>query len=75
MAVHVTLNGIRGLVAAIAAPALWQALAPQGLAVVALGICTALNVVGVVGFMSMRKRLAPAAQAGPADAQAARRAC
>jgi hypothetical protein len=59
MAVHVTLNGLRGLVAAIAAPALWQALAPRGLAVVALGICTALNVAGVLGFMSMRKRIAP----------------
>lgn len=59
MAVHVTLNGIRGILAPVAAWALHQWLAPFGHAPLVLVICTAINAVGVLGFMSMRKLVAP----------------
>jgi hypothetical protein len=55
MAVHVTLNGIRGILAPIAAWGLHQWLAPRGHAPLVLVICTLINAVGVLGFMSMRK--------------------
>jgi hypothetical protein len=58
MAVHVTLNGIRGILAPVAAWGLHQLLAPHGLAPVVLVVCTAINAVGVLGFMSMRKFVA-----------------
>jgi len=69
MAVHVTLNGIRGILAPIAAWGLHQWLAPLGHAPLVLVACTAINIVGVLGFMSMRKDVAPRA-AEPAAAGA-----
>jgi hypothetical protein len=57
MAVHVTLNGIRGILAPIASWGLYQALAPRGLAPVVLLVCTLVNMAGVLGFMSMRRRV------------------
>lgn len=66
MAVHVTLNGIRGVLAPIASWALYQWLAPEGLASLVLLICTLVNAIGVLGFMSMRKLIAPRAESTPA---------
>lgn len=57
MAVHVTLNGIRGILAPIAAWGLHQWLAPLGQAPLVLVICTVINAVGVLGFLSMRAAL------------------
>jgi hypothetical protein len=59
MAVHVTLNGIRGILAPVAAWALHQWLAPHGHAPLVLVICTLVNAAGVVGFMSLRKYVSP----------------
>ena len=59
MAVHVTLNGIRGILAPLAAWALHQWLAPRGHAPLVLVICTLINAIGVLGFMSMRRDIAP----------------
>ena len=59
MAVHVTLNGIRGILAPITAWALHQWLAPRGHAPLVLVICTVVNAIGVLGFMSMRKLVSP----------------
>ena len=55
MAVHVTLNGLRGILAPLAAWGLHQWLAPMGQASLVLVLCTLINVIGVLGFMSMRK--------------------
>ena len=69
MAVHVTLNGIRGILAPIASWYLYQWLAPKGLSSVVLLVCTVVNTAGVLGFMSMRKRIAGRASAdAPASA-------
>ena len=57
MAVHVSLNGIRGIAAPYAAWLLYEALAPKGLTALLLLGCTAINAVGVLGFMSMRRRI------------------
>jgi hypothetical protein len=57
MAVHVTLNGLRGLLAPIAAYLLYEWLAPRGHAAEVFLICTAVNVIGVLGFIRMRKEL------------------
>ena len=57
MAVHVTLNGLRGLLAPIAAYVLYEWLAPQGHAAEVFLICTAVNIAGVLGFIRMRKEL------------------
>ncbi|MBI1302245.1 MAG: hypothetical protein GC172_00375 [Phycisphaera sp.] len=54
MAVHVTLNGLRGILAPIASWYLYQWLAPKGLSSVVLLVCTVVNMAGVLGFMSMR---------------------
>jgi hypothetical protein len=59
MAVHVTLNGIRGILAPVTAWALHQWLAPRGHAPLVLVICTVVNAIGVLGFMSMRKLVSP----------------
>jgi hypothetical protein len=59
MAVHVTLNGIRGILAPIAAWALHQWLAPLGYAPLVLVTCTVINAVGVLGFVSMRSSIVP----------------
>jgi hypothetical protein len=77
MAVHVTLNGIRGILAPLAAWGLHQWLAPRGMAPLVLVICTIINAIGVLGFMSMRHLFAPrskfdgdaAAQPGPTPAR------
>jgi hypothetical protein len=65
MAVHVTLNGIRGILAPIAAWGLHQWLAPKGHAPLVLVICTVINAIGVLGFMAMRKDIAPPAEGAP----------
>jgi len=59
MAVHVTLNGIRGILAPLAAWGLHQWLAPHGHAHLVLVVCTLINAVGVLGFMAMRRKIAP----------------
>lgn len=66
MAVHVTLNGIRGILAPVAAWALHQWLAPHGHAPLVLVICTLINGIGVIGFMSLRKFVAPGKGSIPA---------
>ena len=68
MAVHVTLNGIRGVLAPLAAWGLHQWLAPRGHAPMVLVVCTVINMVGVLGFMSMRRDIAPRDEAEPAIA-------
>ena len=69
MAVHVTLNGIRGILAPVASWYLYQWLAPKGLSSVVLLVCTVVNMAGVLGFMSMRKHIARRASANaPATA-------
>lgn len=57
MAVHVTLNGIRGILAPIAAWGMHQWLAPLGQAPLVLVTCTVINAIGVLGFMSMRRAI------------------
>ncbi|MFZ9881419.1 MAG: MFS transporter [Phycisphaerales bacterium] len=59
LAVHVSLNGIRGILAPIASWWLYQALAPRGYSPIVLLICTAVNAIGVLGFMSLRARIRP----------------
>jgi hypothetical protein len=66
MAVQVTLNGIRGILAPVAAWGLHQWLAPKGHAPLVLVLCTVVNAVGVIGFMSMRKDISPTDEAKPA---------
>jgi hypothetical protein len=65
MAVHVTLNGIRGIFAPLAAWGLHQWLAPLGYAPLVLVVCTVINTIGVLGFMSMRKQISPGAALEP----------
>ena len=65
MAVHVTLNGIRGIFAPLAAWGLHQWLAPLGDAPLVLVVCTVINTIGVLGFMSMRKQISPGAALEP----------
>ncbi len=57
MAVHVTLNGIRGVLAPIASWWLYQLLAPKGYGALVLVLCSVINTIGVLGFMSMRGAL------------------
>jgi len=57
MAVHVTLNGIRGLLAPIASYLLYEWLAPRGQASMVFLVCTLVNVIGVLGFVRMRSQL------------------
>ena len=65
MAVHVTLTGIRGIFAPLAAWGLHQWLAPLGYAPLVLVVCTVINTIGVLGFMSMRKQISPGAALEP----------
>jgi hypothetical protein len=65
MAVHVTLNGIRGILAPIAAWGLHQWLAPKGMAPLVLVICSVINTIGVLGFMGMRKAVTEAPAVEP----------
>lgn len=53
MSVHVTLNGLRGFMSPFIAFALWEWLAPQGLAPVVFLICLATNTIGALGFVAM----------------------
>jgi hypothetical protein len=55
MAVHVTLNGLRGLVAPFLAVGLYEGLRHLDLAPWTFFVCTLVNVVGVWGFMRMRR--------------------
>jgi MFS family permease len=55
MAVHVTLNGLRGLAAPFLAVGLYEGLKAWNLAPWTLFACTLVNVVGVWGFMRMRR--------------------
>lgn len=66
MSVHVTLNGIRGVLAPILSWWLYQLLAPKGYGPLVLVLCTIVNVIGVLGFMSMRRDMS--ARKVPADA-------
>jgi hypothetical protein len=62
MAVHVTLNGIRGLIAPFLAVGLYEGLRAWGLAPWTFFVCTAINAVGAWGFVMLRKsRRRPAA--------------
>ena len=63
MAVHVTLNGIRGVLAPIASWWLYQLLAPKGYGALVLVLCSVINTIGVLGFMSMRGALRANAEA------------
>lgn len=55
MAVHVTLNGIRGLIAPFLAVGLYEGLKAWGLAPWTFFACTLINVVGAWGFVMLRK--------------------
>ena len=55
MAVHVTLNGLRGLAAPFLAVGLYEGLKAWGLAPWTLFVCTLINVIGVWGFVRMRR--------------------
>ena len=57
MAVHVTLNGVRGLFAPMVAWALYEWLAPRGYSGIVMLICTFVNVIGVIGFIHMRRKI------------------
>ena len=70
MAVHVTLNGIRGILAPIAAWGMHQWLAPLGHAPLVLVTCTVINAIGVLGFISMRRSIRASTDGGD-TAQAA----
>lgn len=78
MSVHVTLNGLRGLLSPFIAFALWEWLSPLGLAPVVFMICLAINTIGALGFVWMahsrrrgrRPHAVPVATA-PVDSSAA----
>lgn len=53
MSVHVTLNGLRGLMSPFIAFGLWSWLAPRGLSSVVFMICLAINTIGALGFVRM----------------------
>jgi len=53
MSVHVTLNGLRGLMSPFIAFGLWALLAPRGLEPIVFGICLVINTIGAFGFVSM----------------------
>ncbi|MSR41838.1 MAG: hypothetical protein EXS10_08070 [Phycisphaerales bacterium] len=63
MAVHVTLNGVRGLIAPIVAWGLYAWLAPLGFSGIVMLICTLVNVAGMIGFIHMRRKLRKSALA------------
>ena len=55
MALHVTLNGIRGAIAPFVAVALYYPMAKAGWGAWFFFLCFLINMVGLLGFMSMRK--------------------
>jgi MFS family permease len=56
MAVHVTLNGIRGLAAPFLAVGLYEGLKAWNLTPWTFFVCTVVNAVGAWGFVELRKR-------------------
>lgn len=56
MSVHVTLNGLRGLMSPFIAFGLWEWFAPRGLTPVVFLICLALNTAGALGFVALALR-------------------
>jgi MFS family permease len=50
MSVHVTLNGIRGVIAPFAAVALYKWLNASGVSHLTFAVCFAVNIVGAAGF-------------------------
>ena len=57
MAAHVTLNGLRGLLAPVLSYTLYEWLKARGQVPLVFLICVLVNIVGVLGFMSMRRQL------------------
>jgi len=57
MAVHVTLNGIRGLLAPVASYALYEWLKDSNRVSIVFLICVVVNTIGAFGFVLMRRRL------------------
>jgi hypothetical protein len=72
MSVHVTLNGLRGVIAPFLAVALYSWLASLDLSAWVFFACFVVNVIGVVGFemhwRALRRRAATATARGAADA-------
>lgn len=64
MSVHVTLNGLRGVIAPFLAVALYSWLAPQGLSAWVFFVCFVINVIGVLGFEFHWRSLKRRAKAG-----------
>jgi hypothetical protein len=62
MSVHVTLNGIRGVIAPFAAVALYKWLNASGVSHLTFAVCFAVNIVGAAGFVlqwrGMRAKMA-----------------
>lgn len=75
MSLHVTLNGVRGVIAPFLAVVLYQQLASQGWAAWTFLVCFVINVIGVLGFemhwRSMRRRAIAAAALAAKTAQPA----
>jgi MFS family permease len=66
MAVHVTLNGIRGILAPVAAMGLFLWLQRHGIGTANVFlVCVVVNAIGVLGFMHMGRRLKASAAAAP----------
>ncbi len=58
MSVHVTLNGIRGVLAPIVALWIFEWLKTHGFDTsIVFAVCVAINTIGVLGFMAMRRSL------------------
>jgi len=70
MSVHVTLNGIRGVIAPFAAVALYKWLNASGVSHLTFAVCFAVNIVGAAGFVlqwrGMRAKMAAHADPGVA---------
>jgi len=56
MAVHVTLNGLRGLIAPFLAVGMYESLKVWNLTPWTFFICTLVNAIGAWGFVSLRRR-------------------
>jgi hypothetical protein len=67
MAVHVTLNGLRGLMAPFIAAPLYALMPPDGRHWVFM-LCTVVNVAGMVGFIALSRRVSALHRPGPAHA-------
>jgi hypothetical protein len=71
MAVHVTLNGIRGILAPIAAMGLFLWLQRHGIGTANVFlVCVVVNAIGVLGFMHMGRKLKASEAAAPPIADA-----